>query len=103
MFFVWFGSLGFFFNVVLEIWVIEYAFFEYDTVVDDEFIFEFEDAVILEVEKGVAFGWEVYGSEGEGERESEGFSEVGLLEMGFSVFDFWVCMIFLSLYSLNLN
>ena len=48
--------MGFFFNVVLEIWVIEYAFFEHDTVVDDEFIFEFEDAVILEVENGVAFG-----------------------------------------------
>ena len=71
-FFVWFGSLGFFFNVVLEIWVIEYAFFECDTVDDDEFIFEFEDVVILEVEKGVAFGREVYGSGGEGERESEG-------------------------------
>ena len=56
MFFVWFGSLGFFFNVFLEIWVIEYAFFEYDTVADDEFIFEFEDVVVLEGEKGVAFG-----------------------------------------------
>ena len=51
MFFVWFGSLGFFFNVVLEIWV-----FEYDTVVDDEFFFEFEDVIVLKGEKGVAFG-----------------------------------------------
>ena len=67
MFFVWFGSLGFFFNVVLEIWVIEYAFFEYDTIADDEFFFEFEDVVILEGEKGVAFGWEVHGSGGAGE------------------------------------
>ena len=55
MFFVWFGSLGFFFNVVLEIWVVEYAF-EYDIVVDDEFFFEFEDVIVLKGEKGVAFG-----------------------------------------------
>ena len=56
MFFVWFGSLGFFFNVALEIWVVEYTFFEYDIVADDEFFFEFKDVVVSEGEKGVAFG-----------------------------------------------
>ena len=48
--------MGFFFNVVLKIWVVEYAFFEYNTIADDEFFFKFEDIVILEGEKGVAFG-----------------------------------------------
>ena len=48
--------MGFFFNVVLEIWVIEYAFFKYDIVTSDEFFFEFEDVVVLEGEKGVAVG-----------------------------------------------
>ena len=48
--------MGFFFNVVLEIWVVKYAFFEYDIVADDEFFFEFEDVIVLKGEKGVAFG-----------------------------------------------
>ena len=48
--------MGFFFNVVLEIWVVEYAFFEYNIVADDEFFFKFKDVVVLEGEKGVAFG-----------------------------------------------
>ena len=63
--------MGFFFNVVLEIWVVEYAFFEYNIVADDEFFFKFKDVVVLVGEKEVAFGLEVYGSGGAGEGDGK--------------------------------
>ena len=86
---MWIGSVGL--GVVLEIWVVECAFFEDDTVADDvfffEFEFEFDDIVVSKGRKGVAFDWEFYGfgcvSEGEGkwecgvEREEFGNWSVG--------------------------